>query len=305
MNKEKIAGGLLLAIALGGVGYLTYRAYLKWKKEQEAILTPDDIRAELEVLKMTGRIDDVQDDIPEDSPYEDEDDLLPAYYKHPDYDENNMNYDLIKQNEEEKDMAITKVHPDSIEALDRYIDMRLADIRSFDGLLLNENTYDIMRMLFESGYAFIPENECDQPMVDNLLQIRAEFFGEDGKWAKQVTWAEVILYFAERSEYDIDGEVANYCDDWLYKIGIDIDTGAASIAQILNDLNRHIFINDEGFGLFSLNEEQYQEMISGVYGRVVNGPEEISFTMEHDRYITGMMEIIGEDDDDYEEDDYE
>lgn len=207
----------------------------------------------------------------------------------------------LPENPTEKEKDFMYKDPNSQEALDQYKNMRLADFEGINNLLYNPNVAEVMRKLFD--FPFVPVNTEDSDIWHEIVEEREIFFGEDSVWVKKASIAELILYFAEAADYDLSGDVHNYCDDWLNNLGIGLNTGAKTLEVILEQLTSHIFISEEhGFGLFGLDEEQYSMELLNTPGLVARYNEDITFALQYDIWLNAMLDDL---EDDLYENEYE
>lgn len=197
---------------------------------------------------------------------------------------------LAQKPEEEKvEEEILKHDPNSDSALTQYFNMQLA---GFD----SPEIIKIMTKLF--GMQFAPVNAKDLALYEKIQEQRSEFFGPDSRWNSYASIGELILMFAEMADYEIDGGVESYVDDWLDNVGISLRTGDASLDRIVDGLVNHVHMGRRGFGLFGLDQDAYDNQLLKYPDAKIKSDKDISFLMEYEVWLTGMLELLS---DDYEE----
>lgn len=200
---------------------------------------------------------------------------------------------MVESLEEEKvEEEVLRHDPNSELALTQYFNMRLA---GFD----SPEIIQLMTKLF--GMHFAPVNENDLDLYEKIQEQRTDFFGQESRWNNYASFGEVILMFAEMADYQIDGGVESYVDDWLDHVGITMRTGEATLDKIVDDLCNHIYMGKQGFGLFALDQEAYDDQLLKYPGARIKTEKDISFLMEYEVWLNGMLEILSEEES-YEED---
>lgn len=140
-------------------------------------------------------------------------------------------------------------HPNSIEAKHQFIRMELADWEP------NHDVYRFLIQLFE--FPFIPKNDGDESLRTQIIDYKVQFFGWNSKWNREVSYADVIFYYARRAEYDCNESVQYWVEYFLDWLEWDWDTTSAAIDSLLVRLNDHTYFNErtQTFGLFGLTRE--------------------------------------------------
>lgn len=221
--NSKIVKTIIFVGVLGGAAYLLY----KYKKDREDIITFEDIE---NYDKVIVKID-------KDAPIVSEDEGIVI--------ETDTNIE-----EEEVSELRRGTDPNSASALHQYKNMLMADFRTtVDEVKVLQN------LLFEEE--FIMNNPNDDLVYEAILDDRKEFFGDDSVHCGAVTWAELILYYANRINYDIGGGVPRWCVYIIGNLGITPNHNDDDLALILRAVSEHAFVNyDTGyFGMFGLDDE--------------------------------------------------
>ena len=147
---------------------------------------------------------------------------------------------------------------DTLEALDYYIALLLdrAEITS---------SYDREKLIVLSTYEYTPNVHDDKnfQVLENIRNNRYQHLGV----SPHTTWgsiAEVILYYAELLNYNVDDVSAQeYTYNMLEYMGVDYDDRDVVINDIIVSYFEHNRRNkpnyDGTFGLFGITETQYNE----------------------------------------------
>ena len=178
--------------------------------------------------------------------------------------------------------------PNSIDALEQYIRMQTAE---FDN---GSNNEIIIRTLHR--HEFRPATIADETLYGALLDRRREFFGPDSKWAKGVSWADVILNYAEKLEYHLEESLEHWTTYILDQIGLKQRMSKDEIDMYLADLENHTFYNHTTgyFGMFGLDDGGMIELDDMLQYAV---EKRYSFEMEFNSFL-GM--VLEDDEDDNE-----
>jgi hypothetical protein len=175
---------------------------------------------------------------------------------------------LLAETITEEDKKL-RYEPNSRDARNQFIRMELAEWRP------SEETYKIMLKLFD--FPFQPQNDGDDFLRTNIIDYRVQFFGFGSKWAREVSFADVMLYYARLSHYNCDESVKYWLEYFLEFNEFDYYTSSLTIDELLNQLNSHTYFNEERqtFGLFGLTRDSMDQAI-----RIANGNIDRSVTYE-------------------------
>ena len=149
-----------------------------------------------------------------------------------------------------------RYEPSSKEARTQFIKMELADWAPL------EDAHQTLTNLF--NFPFKPQNDGDHDLYTKIIDYRVRFFTFGSRWAKEVTIADVILYFARKAEFDV-GESVRYWTEYFLEFNeLDFTQPSYLIDDILNMLNSHTYFNEERttFGLFGLSRKAMDNAIS-------------------------------------------
>src|SRR5205085_4452626 len=105
------------------------------------------------------------------------------------------------------------------------------------------------------NFPFKPQNDGDHDLYTKVIDYRVQFFGFGSRWSKEVTIADVILYFARNAEFNVGESVRYWAEYFLEFNDLDFTQPSYIIDERLNELNSHTYFNEERatFGLFGLS----------------------------------------------------
>lgn len=217
------------------------------------------IRAEIDILAMDPEHNPAfifEDDLSDETPFIEEEEYL----------------------KEEKEVEELRFPPNSKEALDQFINMKLAEFQK------NSELEKILVRLF--AIPFRPTNPSDKATWDLLVEERREFFGPSSH-NNSVTIAELILYYANYLDFDLSGGIASWTAQLVYNLELSSGIGSATLDSLVDSLTRHILTNDNGYGMFSLNDEEYRNMLNDGSNRSTTY---VTFMMQYNAYLKKCME---------------
>jgi hypothetical protein len=186
-------------------------------------------------------IDNVLDDYAEyEEDYEDEEEETVL---------DHIDIDILLQETITEEDKTLRYEPSSRDARNQYIRMELAEWSP------SEETYAIMLKLFD--FPFQPQNDGDDFLRTNIIDYRVQFFGWGSKWAKEVSYADVILHYAKAAQYNCDESVKYWLEYFLEFNDIQFGYSSQTIDEVLKSLNAHTYFNEERqtFGLFGLTRQ--------------------------------------------------
>lgn len=289
LKKDMVYTGLGIGL-LVGTGYVIYRAWKEYKKEQnreeisayeikvkkelddemkkrEEILEDED--EEEEELEYTVDFDEVNIAPSEDDDYHEDEEI------EEEEDEDEEEDIVIGYLEDEKEGEILRHEPNSKEALAQFKAMVLSDYEE------NETLWDVLNKLW--GYSYNPRNTADATVKKHLFEAREEFFGEDSKWNDQITFAEVVIFFGNKLAWDFDVDIIGCTKIIVDAIELDSTSGDTKITNTIADLVSHDFVSkDQRYGLFGLALEDYREHILNYPSVKVAVNSDVTFNMEYD-----------------------
>lgn len=277
-TKTKIFIGVAITATLTFVLYKAYKTYLEetgqtkqknkepelenyhpneeWKKDRELILNEIKKRAKKEWLYDKG-----------DTLYEPfEEEITKEISKKIDEEQFSLINDIcdstITEKEEEKKEEV-RYHPESKEALEEYKDTILS-------VLPVDPYYYVMEKLF--NIQFIPRNKLDLIVHAHLAENKEDYFGHFPAVTNSVSYAELLLYFAEKADYEIDLDKHAFICRIIDKLDL-LNKNQTELETILLKCANHEFLLEEPqvFSIFALGylDSPYEEIsayIDPVYG---------------------------------------
>jgi len=272
MKLKHILGTVTIVVIVGGAIYAIKRSKDLEKVEGEAI-TAEEARAMVEQMKK-GRSNQEFEELLEDLEPIDVDAVREeahdiASWNHsfnePNYDGEEIESPLIEEDTEvlnrplkeymtEEDMVL-RHEPSSREARQQFIKMELAEWAPL------EDTYQLMVNLFD--FPFNPENDGDHDLKTTIIDFRVQFFGFGSRWAKEVSYADVILHYARAAQYNCNETVRYWVEYFLDFSEFDLETPSRRVDDLLKRLNTHTYFNEERatFGLFGLTRQSMEQAI--------------------------------------------
>lgn len=145
---------------------------------------------------------------------------------------------------------IMKYDKDSMEAMAVYIRNHLADVHDKD-------IRKVLREMFL--IPFVPRVESDQIIKSNVIDWRVDFFGDshwaDGENENNCTFAELLLYFAGKLNWDYDKGTGYWVRKLICENGIS-QSGPDDLRHWCYELQGDILQEGEHYGMFMLTEEE-------------------------------------------------
>lgn len=160
----------------------------------------------------------------------------------------------------------------SVEAKHQFIRMELADFQP------NDDAYRIMLQLFE--IPFIPNNDGDEILRTQVIDYKVQFFGFGSKWAREVSFADIMFHYARAAEFNVGESVDYWINYFLQFNDFQWDSTSQEFDTLIMRLNSHSYFNEERqtFGLFGLTRQSMDQAI-----RIAN--------MNIDRSVTYEIEF--------------
>lgn len=296
-------GTATLLVLVGGTVYVV-RKSIKAKLDGEEVISADEavLEAQARRVKMeefamtTEEMEEFKDDtheevdwnlsftrVNEDLP-EDEDDIDPEDEQaasdegHGFYDD--VNFDVpLKEYMTEEDKVL-RHEPNSIEALQQYMKMELAE------WVPMEETYQTLLKLF--NFPFVPKNDGDHMLMTKIIDYRVQFFGFQSRWVKEVSFAEIILYFVKSLDYNCGGGVRQWVEHILNYNDLHHLATSGKIDEVLERLNSHTYFNERTgtYGLFGL-DERYLESAIEIAKRHVD--QSLTYEIEFNEFLKSCL----------------
>ena len=179
-----------------------------------------------------------------------------------------IEYHKIERTGEEGE-EVLRHDPNSFEALDQFKRMELAE------WVPNEDTFQTMMYLFD--FPFQPKNDGDEILLTQIIDYRVQFFGFNSKWVRHVSYADVILNYARKAQFNVNETVRFWTEYFLEFNNLFHAYASQAIDEEIESLNSHTYYNEERatFGLFGLTRESMDQAI-----RIANDNVDRSVTYE-------------------------
>lgn len=287
--KFKVVSGYV--IAFGVLGFTSYAIYkhLKNKEDESKVISSEEAISEIARYrnsKMDGP--KIQEDFEETM--DDRTDRANINGSFISYNGEEGEEDVDDEDDEDVDEEETpdeiseeveklKHDPNSQEARQQFINMELSDFRYGD------ETYHTLLQLF--NFPFDPLNDGDHDLKTKLIDYRVQFFGFGSVWAMQVSFAEVILYYAKAATYNYDESVKYWVDYFLQFNGMSYKMSSNSLDGVIKKLNEHSYHNTdnpmvETWGLFGLTNVAMDNAIR-IAGRNVDNS--VTYEIEFNEFL--------------------
>jgi hypothetical protein len=285
MNVKYILGTITIATIIGGTIYM-----IKKSKDLEAIeegeITLAEARsivAEKETKSVTtnsqtdmkkavisARKTAYDEEIDEEEEEEDEETDIEVI-------DECESYAYEKPTEEDAEL---RYEPSSRDARNQFIRMELAEWVPL------EDVYQTLLNLFE--FPFNPINDGDRDLKTRIIDYRAQFFGFDSKWTREVTIADIILHYARLAEFN-GGESVRYWAEYFLDFNeFELMTPSHVIDKLLKSLNSHVYFNEERqtFGLFGLTSHSMDQAIKIANRNIDNS---VTYEIEFNEFLKSCL----------------
>lgn len=168
--------------------------------------------------------------------------------------------------------------PNSQEVQDNYVKMMTAEFDPQGRAWYN------MQVLYK--IIWNPTNHGDRTRMSGLEQQKADHFGVGSKWAKYVTWGDLVMFYAEKLEYNLGEDVEFWVDRMTDQIGI-FGHGHNALKGKLDSINNHEYTaEDGGFGLFGIGSDAGPQLRKQLLNSV---DKELTFEMEYNAFLGSEM----------------
>lgn len=278
MNIKKTLTLLTIVSSTGAIAFFGYKAYKQAKFIKENTINEEEVDAILEAKRMVKEEEEKQKsrvdtfDNPEEDGYNDE---VPSRVQE------HLDADIYNDSIEEETETL-RHNPDSEDALVQFQEMRLV------GFSRLGESRKILWDLFKHPY--YPESSEDETLAESLLDERRRFFKE-GRYIHTVSFAEVFLHFADKSNFDMDYDVEDIVTNMLDNCGLTLGVGEVTKEQILARIQGHVLNTEIGYGIFALDAEEFKELMASLRG------SRISFNKQYQVYLTTELSRLEEDTD--------
>lgn len=283
MNKKTILT-LVGAVAVPTIAFYSYKAYKMYKHIKAEEITGEEVMKIIEERKLKKEAEETAKALAErearkDISVEDyniEEDALPIVeYEHEYEDE-----DVAYEEDEEEELDILKYEPNSLEAKDQYHMLLLSDFDRYS------RDYTLLNRLLQVPFSGDPQ--VNGFMLDNVLEAKEHFYGPDSVWLDVTSWGDVIIYFADRAEFDLGYTRDYWFGTFMDTIGFSTDDNVSDqeFDEIVDSLCNNYFYG-ANFGLFGLSREQVLE--AGRFDSIEH-ISQLSIERQYQEYVKQELE---------------
>lgn len=317
INKKNLLKSVVVASSATALVFFSYKAYKAYKEELNRQKELERIENEEKIANMKAQVDRIQEQMSleqertnelsmrlevEKHRYEDEYTIDEEFTDVREVDENDIYYEeeegIIPEHQAtfgdmNAGVEELKYGPNTDAALMQYKMMRISEL-PMEGDGNSGKVRDIIWRLFD--IPFEPVTSGDENLLNSIMYEREEFFGEASKWNHRATFAEVILYFSELAQFDMDYNVEVVAGEILKNLGITINTGEYSIEKLIRDAVNHThsfyITHDDGSrsyynSMFGLDDETFGLMVSQIGEDI----DEQSFMKEYNAWLFKESEM--------------
>lgn len=277
-----------IAGALTGLAYISYRTYKEYRSELDRARKEFEEEEQRRKDEIAKELDDIQKEeerkeaIPEAEEYVEptQEEVALDYYDRVEVDlgEGRIRLSDYKAQLElddintEEEVETLKHDINSQEAISQYREMLTAEIR-------DEKVLSTLWELW--SVPFKPKSEKDKILLDSLIFDRVDFFSADSQWVNRVSFAEVVLHFAQKAQFDLDYSVELSVKAWLYHLGLYPGVGAYTVDKAVRDAVDHDIITpDNLYSMFGLDDDAYLDMLGHL-----DHEKDSSFDQEYNTWI--------------------
>lgn len=159
--------------------------------------------------------------------------------------------------------------PNSVEAYKQFKRMELAELDR------KSEVYQTILRLYD--FIFEPKNDGDHMLYTQIIDYRVRFFGFSSRWAKHVTFADIILHYARAAQFNCDETVAYWIEYFLEYNDLWYQYASTEMDKTIELLNSHKYYNQEKgtYGLFGISSRGMENAV-----RIANQNFDNSLTYE-------------------------
>ena len=174
----------------------------------------------------------------------------------------------------------------SNEAMDAFINLAVSDWEDETQEFINETTalyhlddenrslkkesiIEALRSLFQFT---LPGsvNEYDENIIVDMLEQRRQFFTGASEFSNHISYAELIIYWVNKVNFDMGGSYLAFADYFMAELGIWSAQDEEALASNFEKVMTHELWNDDKFGMFGLTSSEVAYGRSGENGRFMN-----------------------------------
>ena len=237
----KIVAGVAVMAASSFIGWKIWKKYKEDMEIPEEIIRVEDLKRLKEEAGVAQKFGSVKDLLLDDP-------FTSVLYNECDEKLEDEEHDEKLEDEEGDGKMRKGTDPNSSQALEQFINMNTADLQKGFG------DDQMLRILF--GIPFKPETTGDKVLYGALLASRLDFFGPESKWSNIVTWADVLIHYADKLDFEIGGGQSAWIHHFFEHLEFVPQMNREEMRFQLTNLTKHNFINHNTglFGLFGLDD---------------------------------------------------
>lgn len=260
--KTKTKNLVVFALFAGTIAFSGYKLYKTYKEVKEREEIEQEVAKETFIVEAKKELAESererkerealwQEDL-EQMQLEDEAELLAEEELEDFYNEEGLD-DPIDDIEEEMEKLLYP--PNSLEAKEQYINMKIAEIDSIE-------LRDIMFRLYQDDLNIALFNDQDKDLIDTILNEKTEFFGQDSIFVNCIWMGDIVMYFAYLAEFDLDEDVESWVQLYIDNLGLTHNTSLIQINTIIGEFCTNRRATKAGFGMFGLERIDLDDIIA-------------------------------------------
>lgn len=257
---------LALAVSAGAIVFTAYKFYKTYKQVQESIIFTDDA----DLIRKTRERHIIEEEEEDDDIYY----TVPLSASDLEVEVDPDDFYPTENLEEDEGGSVLMYDKNSEEAYSQFMDINLHLLEPMSPV---RQMYEI---LFQIPYN--PLNEGDKIRHRYLLEKRWLFFGGDSRYADEITWGELLIYYAERVDRQVGIPYPEVMSDILKYTGMTHTMPSHILDEVLEMLAHHDYVYNNTYGLFGLNDAEQMILDMRVNQTVANV---VTFDLEFDVYM--------------------
>lgn len=151
--------------------------------------------------------------------------------------------------EDPEEVTKLRFPPSSDAAFNQYVEMKLADLEN------GSNEKEVLKRLFE--VRFEPQFEEDGVVLSHIIESRGDFFGDESTWVEWGSIAEVLIFFAEQADFDLDGGIGYWLISLVQNYELKSDDPEDFLDEFGADIERHSLCDEkDNYGIWLLKPSE-------------------------------------------------
>lgn len=284
--KKNIILTLVGAVTASTIVFYSYKAYKMYKHIKAEEITAEEVMKVIEERKLKQQAEETAKALEEREArkdisvedYEDEDipPIVQSVYDEYWGEEDDVTY----EEDEEEELDILRYEPNSMQAKDQYVMLLLSDFDRYS------RDYTLLNRLLQVPFSGDPQ--VNEILLENIWEIKANFYGPDSVWLDVTSWGDVIIYFADRAMFDLGNTRDYWFGTYMDILGFATEDSVSDqeFDEIVDSLcNNHFY--GANFGVFGLSREQVLEA-----GRIdaIEHISQLSIERQYQEYVKQELE---------------